>query len=158
MGEVTDRTVVVAVEAREAVGPREKLALRVAEVPLAHDHALSVTGDAEQFRQRVFRRRQPVARPRWNNGPHEAKARRPAPRHEAGARGRTHGARAKIREIHAGRGEAVEIGGGDDLAAIEPDIGEAEIVGDDDQDVGFGRLGPQDRGEQKPTEKRKAEE
>ena len=61
-----------------------------------------------------------------------------------------------IRETHSARGEAVDVGGGNfaALGIVAADVAVAEVVGEDDDDVGFLRgsgLG-QGRGEKQRWE------
>ena len=46
----------------------------------------------------------------------------------------------ELREAQAAGGQLVEVGRGD-LAAVAADVAEAHVVHQDDDDVGFGRLG-----------------
>ncbi len=59
---------------------------------------------------------------------------------KAGEQGRATGAAAagvvELREAQAGAGELVEVGSGN-LAAVATDIGKAEVIGENDDDVGF---------------------
>jgi hypothetical protein len=120
-----------------------ELAPRVAEMPLARHAAVLVAGRRQQFGQRVLFRRNSGAGPRWHNGAHEAEAQRPATGHQSRTRGRAHGARAEIREVHTGRGKPIEVGRRDDLAAIEPHIRKTQVVGHHDEEIGPGRIGSQ---------------
>ncbi len=60
--------------------------------------------------------------------------------HEAGAGGPAAGGGVHLGEAEAGFGEGVEEGGGD-FGAVAAEVGEAEVVGEDEEDVGFGGRG-----------------
>ena len=66
----------------------------------------------------------------------------PATRHEAGARGGAHGSvGVEIGELHALGGETIDVGGLDVGRAHAAEVAVAEIVGEDENDVGFRRRG-----------------
>src|SRR6266568_146408 len=60
--------------------------------------------------------------------------------HESGARGTAEWVRdAGIGETHAGLGETIDVRSGEVFAALETDVGEAKVIGEDHDDVGFAR-------------------
>ena len=104
-----------------------------AEVPLA-DGKGPVSGVPEVLREQFLAQRQTRAEPRLERDEHAGPERRPA-RHECTACRRTHRMRVEAIEDHAFRGEPVDRRG-PDLAAVIADIVPAEVVGDEEDDVG----------------------
>ena len=134
--EVVDRRV-VADELREAAAQRVELALEVAEVPLAEDAAVFVAGPGKDLGQRGLRGVHAVVAPGRDDRPHQAETDRIAARHQAGTGRRTDRRAVEPFEAHALGGDAVDVRRGD-LAAVEADVVAAEIVRDDQDDVGEG--------------------
>jgi hypothetical protein len=78
--------------------------------------------------------------------------------HEHAARRRAHGAaRVELREAHALGGELVEVRRLNQLLPVAAEFPIAEIVGEDEDDVWFGRLRA-GRGDQREDEKKRGEE
>ena len=136
--EVVDRRV-VAHELGEAAAQRVVLALEVAEVPLAEDAAVLVARRGQDLRQRDLRGVHPVVAPRRDDRPHQTETDRIAARHQAGSRRRTDRRTVEALEPHALGGDPVDVRRRD-VAAVEADVMAAEVVGNDEDDVGEGRL------------------
>ncbi len=138
VSEVVDRSVVVTHEVREAVGERELGFVGMTKVPLANDTAPVVAGGCEEFRKGGFFGRQPVFRPWWNDGAHHAEAEGPASGEESGAGGGAHRAGPEVGELNTAFDKTVEVGREGGLAIVEAGVGIAEVIGDDEDDIGFG--------------------
>ena len=131
--EVVDRRV-VAHELREAPAQRVVLAVEVAQVPLAEDAAVLVTGTSQHFRQGDLRRVETVVPPRRDHRPHQTETDRVAAGHQPRPRRRADGSAVEALDQHPCGRDAVDVRGRD-LAAVEADVVASEIVGDDENDV-----------------------
>ena len=131
---VVDRAVVVAVLVVEPAARRQVLRPEVAEVPLAADRR-GVPRLLQRLRERPLVERQPVLGPRPDHAHLQPVPHRVAAGHE---RGPGRGAdRLDVERVEPGpgRGELVEVRGLDLLAAHEPAVLPAHVVGEDEHDV-----------------------
>ena len=145
---------VVAEEVVEALPQRVALGAGRAEPPLPHGGGRVALG-LQELGDRDRRRRQrhlPLGL-QLAVVP-DGRVPRVLPGQEDAARGRADGVpRVVLREAHALGGEAVERGRADLLLSVAAELGVAEVVGEDEDDVGprgcgGGRLGPPQRGAQ----------
>ena len=116
---------------------------------LTDDAAPLVPGAGDQLGQGLLGGRQAPLSPRGDDCPHDAHPQGPAAGHQAGPCRRANRAGIELRQIHALSGDAVD-GGRGNLAAVETHVAIAQIVGDEDQDVG--PLGAGDGGRHAPRE------
>jgi hypothetical protein len=110
----------------------------VAEVPLADDGG-GVAGLLEGLSQGALLQRQAVLRPRAHDADLKAVAHRVAAGHQGGPRRRADGQDVELLQLRAGRGELVEVRRLV-LALVPADVGPAEVIGEEDDDVRLGRL------------------
>ena len=128
---------------RKAVGGR-KLIVFFAEVPLADVSGL-VSGGLEGFGDGGFLRRKVKSRG-LGDPLGDADALGGFPSKEGGTGGRTDGIGGiGVGEADPGSGELVEIGGFVILRALAAEVGPAEIIDEEDDDIGFLALSWQNR-------------
>ena len=111
------------------------LPARQPQMPLADESALLVAGLGKHLRDESRLGIETVV-----VVPHDDAAHHPVPDrmpagHQAGAGRRADGRYVEAIELDALRGDPVDVGSGD-LAAVEADVTPAEVVGDDEHDVG----------------------
>ena len=133
--EVVEAPAEVADETREAALEGVVLAARQTQMPLADEAALLVAGLGEHLRDESRLGIETVV-----VVPHDDAAHHPVPDrmpagHQAGPGRRADGRHVEAVEPDALRGDAVDVGCGD-VAAVEADVTPAEVVGDDEHDVG----------------------
>jgi hypothetical protein len=144
VGEVVDIGVDVAVEMVEPAGVGEQATVGVAQVPLADAGGL-VAGGFQGFREQVFIDGEAVGRPGANDGVDHAIADGHAAGEEGGAGGGAEGEGVAAGEFDAFFGDAVYVERGG-AAAVEADVAPAEVVGEEDDEVGGRGLGGERRG------------
>ena len=105
-------------------------------MPFSKDSATIVSGFGEELRDRLLFGREAMGGPRRDDGTHHPETEGPAARESAGAGGRADRACAKVGEFDTGSNKTVEVGGDGGFAAVESGIGVAEVVSEDDDDVG----------------------
>ena len=132
-GEVVHLADDVAVEVVEAAVLRPVLLVGVAEVPLA-DHRRLVADVLQRLRQRALVGRQAVGVAGEDHQRLQAVAHRIAAGHQRRARRRADGLAVERLEPHAALGQRVDVRRLD-LAAAIAEVGVAEVVGEDDDDV-----------------------
>ena len=111
----------------------------MAEVPLADD-GRRVAGLLQGLRQRALLQRQAVLRPRPDHADLQPVPHRIAARHQGGPRRGADRLHVELLEPRARRRELVEVRRLDLLAAVEADVGIAQVVGQDEDDVRFALL------------------
>lgn len=133
--EVVEAPAEVADEAREAALQRVVFPARQAQMPLADEAALLVAGFGKHLRDESrLGIETVVVVPHHDAAHHPVPDRMPAG-HQAGAGRRADRRHVEAIEPDALRGDAVDVGCGD-IAAVEADVAPAEVVGDDEHDVG----------------------
>ena len=138
MLKVIQRTVDVAIGMIEAALVGQVRFLRVAQVPLP-SHPGFVTRRFEALRKEVFIKRHAVSFPGANDGVDNSEPHRGASSHQRRARWRADRHDVEAFQPQAFTGKLVDVGRVD-FAAPVVDVGSAEVVGQQDDDVGFGRL------------------
>ena len=137
-GEIVHLADDVAVEIVEATVLRPVFPVGMAEVPLA-DHQRLVARLLQRLRKRPLVRRQPIGVARKDDQRLQPIAHRVAAGHQFSARGRADRHAVEILEPDALGRELVDIGC-PDLASAIAEVGVAEVVGHDEDDVGPWRL------------------
>ena len=135
VGEVVDLADGVAVEVIEAAVLRPEFLVGVTQVPFA-DHVGRITGFLQRLGQRPFVGRQAVAVVGEDHQRLQAVAHRIAAGHQGRAGRGAHGHAVEVFEPHTLVRELVDVRGLDVAAAIA-EVGIAEVVGHDEDDVGF---------------------
>jgi hypothetical protein len=134
VGEVVDLSVVKAVLNVEPAPRRELGGFEVSQVPLAHDGG-SVSRFLECLRDRALFERQPVLRPGTDDPDLQAMPHRITPGHQRGPRRGTHRLHVKVLEVRARGGQPVHLRSRDVASAGEANVGVAEIIREDEDDV-----------------------
>ena len=134
VGEVVERAVVVAVLVVEPAPRRQVLGPEVAEVPLAADGRL-VARLLEGLRQRPLLQRQAVLRPGPDDADLQAVPHRVAARHQGGPRRRADRLDVELLEPCAPAAASLSRLGVLISLAVPADVGPAQVVGQDEDDV-----------------------
>jgi AraC-like DNA-binding protein len=138
VGEVVDLAEDGAVVVVEAALAGPVFAVGMTEVPFA-DHFGAVAGGFEEVGEGALRGVEAIGAFGGDDDGLEAVAEGVAAGHDGGAGGGAEGEGVELFQAGAVGGEVVDVRGFDVGAAVEADVFPAEVVGDDVEDVGFGR-------------------
>ena len=143
---IVDRAVVMAVKMREPLIVRVPFRVVVAEVPFAKHATVPVARLGQRLRQRDLGGIQAKMPPWRNDRPRHPKPDWVAAGHQPGARWAAHREHVKTIQFHPLTGDPIKMRRRD-AVRVEADVGPAQVVGHDDNDVGLrfrrggGRLG-----------------
>ena len=134
--EIIDRPVVMAVKMRETLAVRVPFRVVVAQVPFAENAAVLVARLGQSLRQHELAGIKAEMPPRRNDRARHPEPNRVAAGHQPGARRAAHREHVKMVQLDTLVGDPVEVRRRDAIRVIA-DIGPAEIVSNDDDNIGL---------------------